>query len=177
MTCVDAAIIKALVEHIGGNPDDVVGGEGGITNTDIPVDNVSWKLENKDLGSGEKPVYVATTDTKSAIRPGVIIKFKWGTNSYSMERYLCIGYDSSGDRLIFTDGSGDYKFTATMLSGSVLTSKYVWGFDFGTVIEEYVPDQIISGAFRINSLESACFACGALAANTHLRLSALESNQ
>ena len=26
MTCVDAAIIKALVEHIRGNPDDVVVG-------------------------------------------------------------------------------------------------------------------------------------------------------
>ena len=31
MTCIDAAIIKALVEHIGGNPDDVVGG----TTTDV----------------------------------------------------------------------------------------------------------------------------------------------
>ena len=29
MSCIDAAIIKALVEHIGGNPDDVVAGEGG----------------------------------------------------------------------------------------------------------------------------------------------------
>ena len=28
MTCIDAAIIKALVEHIGGNPDDVVVGGG-----------------------------------------------------------------------------------------------------------------------------------------------------
>ena len=31
MTCIDAAIIKALVEHIGGNPDEVPIGGGGST--------------------------------------------------------------------------------------------------------------------------------------------------
>ena len=37
MSCIDAAIIKALVEHIGGNPDDVGGGDSS-SNTGIPID-------------------------------------------------------------------------------------------------------------------------------------------
>ena len=40
MTCIDAAIIKALVEHIGMNPDDVTVG-GASSHTDIPID-VNW---------------------------------------------------------------------------------------------------------------------------------------
>ena len=166
MSCVDAAIIKALVEHIGGNPDDVV---GGSSNTDIPVDNVSWKLENKDLGSGEKPVYVATTEMVSTIRPGHI--FKLETDPGVITNYLCI--TQSDEILWFIDSIGNLNFSGEKLSAYPRQ----WGFTSWDMQEEHVPDQITTGIFRINSIESASFAIQALTTYAARRIETLASNQ
>ena len=176
MSCIDAAIIKALVEHIGGNPDDVVVG-GGSSNSDIPLDNISWKIENRDLGNGEQPIYVARVSRNNPIKPGAILKVKYYLNSVSTNFYLCTDHDIDNGILYFTDLRGEQKLIATMLDYSALNSTYDWGFDFWTVGEESVPDQITTGVFHINTFESARYACGALAGNTSSRLRALEAKQ
>ena len=53
MTCVDAAIIKALVEHIGGNPDDVVVGGG----SDSSKLNATWSTGTLPDSSDTVPTF------------------------------------------------------------------------------------------------------------------------
>ena len=50
MTCIDAAIIKALVEHIGMNPDDVPDDGGEQVQESIPPED---NLSNYDMQSEE----------------------------------------------------------------------------------------------------------------------------
>ena len=60
MTCIDSAIIKALVEHIGMNPDEIPTGGSADTKT---LFNATWSTKNVDsrdllaftLPEGEKP--------------------------------------------------------------------------------------------------------------------------
>ena len=54
MTCIDSAIIKALVEHIGLNPDDIpTGGASSGTYTgevlDIPVEYNPFRIKKADM--------------------------------------------------------------------------------------------------------------------------------
>ena len=175
MTCIDAAIIKALVEHIGGNPDDVVGDSG--SNSDVPLD-ITWKLENKDLGNGEQTFYIARVNKDTPIRPGAILKFRNNINvADSTYSYLCIGYEADSSNLIFTAGSVDQNIIATKFGLDELSSYYYYAFDFGTIREDFIPDQIITGVFQINTIESTRFAFRALATNTSARLNALEAKQ
>ena len=68
MSCIDAAIIKALVEHIGGNPDDVPVGEGGKTYT--AGDGIS--IVNDKIGVNIDTSTMELKDGKLAVKSGVI---------------------------------------------------------------------------------------------------------
>ena len=52
MSCIDAAIIKALVEHIGGNPDDVTVGGG---DSYVPVQWREYEMEGYNFAGFTLP--------------------------------------------------------------------------------------------------------------------------
>ena len=76
MTCIDSAIIKALVEHIGGNPDDVVIGGGGSTQntytkrTDVQFIDNNGKLAMK-LGG----------DSTTYMKVGAVVRLHYGNGT------------------------------------------------------------------------------------------------
>ena len=73
MTCIDSAIIKALVEHIGGNPDDVVVGGGGSTQNTLTKLSATFKADD----TGALAVDLNLTDLKYLKSGKLIIKTRY----------------------------------------------------------------------------------------------------
>jgi hypothetical protein len=100
MSCVDSAIIKALVEHIGMNPDSVVGSGGGI----IPTTWTTVNIENKD--------YTAfTLPTGVEIKRGscLVLKGKGEIAPYTRIEYYCT-------MLGEIDGMPTYEFSSYLVN-------------------------------------------------------------
>ena len=104
MTCIDAAIIKALVEHIGMNPDDVpIGGgsgsgSGGSEQSSSTFLDATWD----DTGS----LYTFTLPEGQELDVGSIIRFQQqnSTNIWSqlvINKYLRSGGITTYDVLNF----------------------------------------------------------------------------
>ena len=90
MSCIDAAIIKALVEHIGMNPDDVVGG-GGSSMIQAEWSNNSGQI-NVKLPEG----------TKIDIGTGFVVCLAAG----GPLGFYCTNIDDSGVKTQYTFASG-----------------------------------------------------------------------
>ena len=102
MSSIDAAIIKALVEHIGGNPDSIPdgpiggGGGGGSTNEYIPNPEYTISLTlNQDLNL----VISSNTFLTDIIHLGDVIRFS-NTNGKTHD-YYCISISKYGDEYRF----------------------------------------------------------------------------
>ena len=99
MTCIDAAIIKALVEHIGGNPDDVVVG-GGSNESFIPIQWTTVEKNGYNLVGFTLPDGVKLQDGDRLVL----------NITDDGEKYTFIGYLS--DSVATTDGPyQSYTFT------------------------------------------------------------------
>ena len=82
MTCIDAAIIRALVEHIGGNPDSVPDGTiGGVADTSSFLD-ATWD----DDGA----IYTFTLPEGQKIEVGSIIRYAQKNGSEPISNSLVI---------------------------------------------------------------------------------------
>ena len=117
MTCIDSAIIKALVEHIGMNPDDVVVGGGGSTQntytkrTDVQFIDNNGKLAVRNTGTDAKlgdVIRVHMKDGKTYRLMLVnMLPFIW--IQYDTENHLAHQYtptlDSSSGLMIFDNYS------------------------------------------------------------------------
>ena len=102
MSSIDAAIIKALVEHIGGNPDSIPdgpiggGGGGGSTNEYIPNPNYTISLTlNQDLNL----IISSNAFLANIIHLGDVIRFSH-TNGKTHD-YYCICITKSSDKYKF----------------------------------------------------------------------------
>ena len=104
MSCIDAAIIKALVEHIGMNPDDVpIGGSSGS--------NLSWKkvkLYKFTTTDGEFTYQDENNEmNKDIIRRGDIFRVR--NSDGELCDYIVYGYDqddSEDSRMYLTSTNG-----------------------------------------------------------------------
>ena len=95
MSCIDAAIIKALVEHIGGNPDDVVG-----TTTDVnsPGGIGSGSRDNgANISLGSSGIDFMSTTFKI----GSILRLKNKQTGY-LNDFICIRSDTNDEENINT---------------------------------------------------------------------------
>ena len=102
MSCIDSAIIKALVEHIGMNPDDVpVGGDS--SHADIPID-VNWSTYEGSNGYTYYRIDYPDGINGRQINEGDIIvmeqKSKPGTFSY----WYCVCNGLEGFEVISESG-------------------------------------------------------------------------
>ena len=113
MSCIDAAIIKALVEHIGGNPDDVV--VGGATTLDTVINDSLLTFDHSLTWekSGSTDV-LPTSDQPDQFYfdLGTIIKVV--DDADKVHYYVCEGYrsfnlrDTSGEAEFFFKGASLY---------------------------------------------------------------------
>ena len=99
-TTIDAAIIKALVEHIGGNPDSIpdgpIGGGGGSTNEYIPNPDYTVSLT---LNEALNLIISANAPLAEIIHLGDVIRFSH-TNGKTHD-YHCICITKPSDKYIF----------------------------------------------------------------------------
>ena len=129
MSCIDAAIIKALVEHIGMDPDDV-----GSSHGDTKL-NVSFGTTEQD---GNTYITITENDTNQPIRGGDMFIAKHIDTSelsyyYCIERANFIKHNAR-----FIDFVGERNFT---VNGSTITA------DLSAKYFEPI------GVYRGNSLE------------------------
>ena len=128
MSCIDAAIIKALVEHIGMDPDDV-GSSHGDTKLNVSFGTVEQ--------SGMTYITITENDTNQPIRPGDMLIVKSKHDPDFLCYYYCIQriYPNS---IRFIDSLAAQNYT---LDGSTITTNIN--------AESYEP----IGVYRGNSLE------------------------
>ena len=123
MTCIDAAIIKALVEHIGINPDDVPIG-GGSSGS-----NLLWsklELQNFTSTDGKFTYQDMNNDmNKEIIRIGDIFRVR--KSDGKLCDYLVYGYmedDNENSRIYATTNTGG-AFKAFQLNIKAENSKMI----------------------------------------------------
>ena len=133
MSCIDSAIIKALVEHIGMNPDDIptTGGAGSGTSTgevlDIPVEYNPFRIKKEDMPENALSVgsVICLKFTNGAQLSFLLtsILYKSGSSS-TIAAYHFTCYDWKGELRLQESGthSGYYVFS---LLGSTLLDNMV----------------------------------------------------
>ena len=102
MSSIDAAIIKALVEHIGGNPDSIpdgpIGGSGSNT--------LSFRYEPLNLtyekSDGDKELRVNKILPTMFISGHTVLRLK-RKNSDVIETYICVNHRMTGGDVVFMD--------------------------------------------------------------------------
>ena len=170
MSSIDAAIIKALVEHIGGNPDEIPDGSiGGGTNEPIPLnDSVlepAW-ASNCTFTWGVDGMYKTLTFTNIIAEPtlGHIIKLYDKTNKTYVYLICNFRYPPTSDR------GHEYKFisfkngqtTAPSITlESVGTTKNEVAYRFIDSSNQFeVPDGTTTGLFKVKiNNASTLFEC------------------
>ena len=163
MSCVDAAIIKALVEHIGMDPSDVpvgsphecikyTAGEGININGDNVISStntckcaaVADELLDVQFGtanSGSGTVITLSRDNiDKYIKPGDMLVVKYNSDNGSLYYHFCTFANHIGHIVRFVRGSTESTYT---VNGSTLTTD----IDGST----YIP----VGLYRIHSTEMA----------------------
>ena len=100
MTCIDAAIIKALVEHIGMNPDDVpVQGGGSEDPTNIFDTTKYTKIDNGSIDTDSYSI----TNVNNDLKVGDIMVVKFDPEFYpNMNPIRAIITDISSTNIILT---------------------------------------------------------------------------
>ena len=138
MSCIDAAIIKALVEHIGGNPDDVVVGGGSS------MIQATWDTE---LMPGTSDyAYTFTLPAGETLKLGTCLKF-YSFYDKEFHYYYCTSIDMEAD------GGPDYMFqrlddTDIILSVRELNNKYYcWNIERSNY--NIVPDNKTTGVSNL----------------------------
>ena len=99
---IDAAIIKALVEHIGGNPDSIpdgpIGGSGSNT--------LSFRYEPLNVGyekaDGDKELCINKILPTMFVIGHTALRLK-RKNSDVIETYICVNHHMSSGQLIYAD--------------------------------------------------------------------------
>ena len=136
MSCIDAAIIKALVEHIGMDPDSVGSSNGSS------VINGTW-------GTGTIPESSTTARTftlpaEESIKFGTCLKL-YSKDNEQVDYYYCISID-------IRSNTGQYTFKE-LNSGSSLTIVRVdntcYFADLDTSDYVDVPDNKTTGVFNL----------------------------
>ena len=145
MSCIDAAIIKALVEHIGMDPDDVDSSHG-----DTKL-NMSFGTVEQN---GMTYITITENDANQPILPGdmLIVKQK---NTSELSYYYCIERNTGAKHIRFLDTLAGRNCT---LDGSTITTDLL--------AEYYEP----VGVYHGNSLEllsKALINIGGFIAFTH----------
>ena len=139
MSCIDAAIIKALVEHIGMNPDDITTG-GTSSSSIIPA---TWSY--KSVGDGNSAI-AFTLPEGYEIKLGTCLKLK-GKNyeNWAKDSVLfCYEISSSGNQVRFRNPKVSTTFT---LNNGV----YVSSNCYIDIHVERMPDNETTGLFTATS--------------------------
>ena len=133
MSCIDAAIIKALVEHIGMNPEDVVGGGGSS------MIQAEWS-NNSDEIRVQLP-----EGTKIDIGTGIILSLAEGGpfGLYCMS----IDKDTSGTKTQYTFKSGQDSATIKMINEGAY---YTLDIPFEALTG--LPDNQSTGIFNLTGI-------------------------
>ena len=144
MTTIDSAIIKALVEHIGLNPDDVTTG-GTSTSSIIPVTWSFRKIESN------RYALAFTLPEGYKIKLGTCLKLKgieYGNWTKSTVLY-CKNVSSDGTELTFRNAK------ITMVKFTLQDGLYV--SNENCMLEEHIdelPNNETTGLFSYNTLET-----------------------
>ena len=137
MSSIDAAIIKALVEHIGMNPDEVPTG-GSSTDTIIPV---TWSTQNVD----GYDMLAFSLPEGSEIKIGTCLKLTYIYNGNNREWYLyCVQRLSDGYR--FRTSGKVFPFTKT--GNLYVADEIAVGMNI-----QAIPDNSTTGLFKISNNE------------------------
>ena len=98
MSSIDAAIIKALVEHIGGNPDEIPEGTIGGTIGGGGSSTLSFRYEPLDLtyekAAGDTELYVNKIEPTMFVIGHTVLRLK-RKNSDVIETYICVRHEMS----------------------------------------------------------------------------------
>ena len=146
MSCIDAAIIKALVEHIGGNPDDVVSGDG---NNAIQV---VWGRGKSDLiTSLDHDVRTFTLPPGESITTGTCLKF-YSKDGEKFDYFYCTYFNISANTGQYTfkilNGAEPY-FTITI----VRIDDICYCVDLDETDYVDIPDNKTTGVFKLTGGE------------------------
>ena len=116
MSCIDAAIIKALVEHIGMNTDDVTVGGGSSENADIPI--------NITTGSSNSRITIKPDTTADVtLNTGCYIEFK-NKDTGKLHRYHCLKFESlAASGCVFIGPYGDIMSWEYSNADCIITTK------------------------------------------------------
>ena len=145
MSCVDAAIIKALVEHIGGNPDDVV--VGGGASSMIPA---TWSIEN--IESKDHISFTLPAGAEIKVGTCLLLKAKGDVASYGTIKYYCTLVGRENDMPA-------YQFTAKLDSFAdimvfYMGNRYVFSNQYRDEYE--LPDNKNGGLLAFESTAADC---------------------
>ena len=139
MSCVDSAIIKALVEHIGMNPDDVpVGGGAGDSNPTFL--DATWSINDND-----EFTFILPEGQRFGV--GSVIKLIANDNSNTFIGY-CVGESTSDEGIVY-----DIRESGNLISSfGVLLKDGVYRTEFaGTKL--ITPDNSTSGIYNMTISE------------------------
>ena len=171
MSCIDSAIIKALVEHIGMNPDDIPTDGTGGSSSSSPFKDLSWQsvkqgnyyqfdatnpeeIRIKPLTNKSVPVFGRLVDTNGVIMPFVFFPaiagsamsstgFLYSTTSTGMT--LTLTFEKSGDEYLAEYPSDAFDFNNSVLGDTI--SNFLYSKD--STIREAVAAYIIFYLFGV----------------------------
>jgi hypothetical protein len=127
MTCIDAAIIKALVEHIGMNPDEIpTGGASSGTYTgevlEIPAEFNPFRIKKEDM-----PEY--------GLKVGSILKLNFQNNIRLTFLLTSVIDNSSTNSKTYYFTAGDMEANLTLQTSGTHSGYYLFAFLGGWSIE------------------------------------------
>ena len=140
MATIDAAIIKALVEHIGGNPDTIPDGTiGGGSNAKISFINCEWSVSNDK--------YVVKLPFNVEIGLGTCVKLNIAMNDGYLDTvFYCSklpDVNNTFQEYTFSTGQDDASFTLVKEGFLNYTS------DIEVGMLQNVPDNETTGMFNL----------------------------
>lgn len=138
MTCIDAAIIKALVEHIGGNPDDVVVG-GSSTDTIIPV---TWSTQTVD----KYEMLAFSIPDGSDIKIGTCLKLTGDGHNVTEKEWCLYCVSNLSNTYRFRTPGKTFDFTKT--GDLYVADEIAVGMNI-----QAIPDNSTTGLFKISNNE------------------------
>ena len=128
MTCIDAAIIKALVEHIGMNPDDVPTGGAASSGTytgevlEIPAEFNPFRIKKEDM-------------PEDGLKVGSILKLKFENNKQYSFLLTSVIYNSDTDSNSYYFTSSDAEASLTLQTSGTHSGYYLFALLGGWAIE------------------------------------------
>ena len=132
MTCIDAAIIKALVEHIGMNPDEIpTGGASSGTYTgevlEIPAEFNPFRIKKEDM-------------PEDGLKVGSIIKLKFQNNIRLTFLLTSVTDNSSTNSKSYYFTAGDMEANLTLQTSGTHSGYYLFALLGGLALENLVQE-------------------------------------